>query len=72
MALGRAHCGSPLIPAKAGIQLVHTELGSVALGPRFRGDERIEHYPETGTTSRAGERTRRLTALAATTACCCA
>ena len=28
--------------------------------------------PETGTTSRDGERTSRVIALAATTACCCA
>ena len=32
----------PLIPAKAGIQMERTDTSLNLLGPRFRGDERME------------------------------
>ena len=35
----------PLIPAKAGIQMEALRVNNLALGPRFRGDERKNVYP---------------------------
>ena len=59
---GGLACNFPLIPAQAGIQSAIIGPRISALGPRFRGDERIEGMPDTAAENRKNKNPQRFPA----------